>query len=198
VDSKTVLSIVGPLISVAGFIPYLRDTMKGTVKPRIASWSNWTLITGIATVAAITEGAWASAALTGATTLLELLVLVFAFKKSDKSYNKVDGASQIFSLVGVAAWLLTDSAVFAIVFTLFADFFGAVPTLYHAWRKPNEEMATPFLISSFGDVLVIFAVKDYNFVNTAFPAYMTVMGIAIGTVVILRRKQLTSKDINEK
>lgn len=98
---RTFLSIIGPLIAAVGFLPYLKETIKGTVKPRIASWATWSLVTGVATIAAFSEGAYTSAFLTGVATAIQLSILLMALRKGDYDYNWIDGASQAISLVGI-------------------------------------------------------------------------------------------------
>lgn len=99
-DIKQILSFLGPIIAAAGLYPYFKDAVSGKVKPRIASWATWTLVTGVATVAAISHQAWASAFLTGIATILEGMILVAAIKYGDTDYNNVDIVSQVLSVGG--------------------------------------------------------------------------------------------------
>lgn len=82
----------------------------------------WALITGTATVAAISEGAYSSAALTGVATLTELVILYFALKHGDKDYGWLDGVCQAVSVLGIVAWIVSKNATYAIAFNILADF----------------------------------------------------------------------------
>ena len=136
---RTFLSIIGPLIAAIGFLPYLKETIKGEVRPRVASWATWSLVTGIATIASLSQHAYTSAFLTGVATVIELSILIMALRKGEYNYNWIDGTSQAISLIGIVAWLTTANAAWAIIFNIIADFFGAVPTLYHSWLSPHDE-----------------------------------------------------------
>jgi hypothetical protein len=189
-DIKQILSFIGPLIAAFGLYPYFKDSVSGKVKPRIASWTTWTLVTGVATVAAISQHAWASAFLTGVATIMEAMILVAALKKGERDYNRVDIISQVLSVGGVVAWLSTSNAIYAILFNMIADFCGVVPTMYHSWRQPHEESANPFLISAFGSIVSFFAVTKYDFVNISFPLYLAFAGTLIGLTIIYRQRQV--------
>ncbi len=182
------LSIIGPLISVLGFLPYLKETIKGTVKPRIASWATWSLVTGIATVAALSQHAYTSAFLTGAATTIELSILIMALKKGDYDYSWIDGISQAISVIGIVAWLTTNNAALAIIFNIIADFFGAVPTFYHSWISPHKESWLPFIFSGIGAGISFLAVSSIGFVTAGFPIYLCILGFALGLNIYFRQK----------
>lgn len=190
-------TIVGSLIASLGFIPYLRDTIKGKVRPRLASWTTWSLVTGIATVAAISEGAYTSAWLTGLMTAIEIAILVVALKKGVRDYNWVDAVCQVLSFVGIVAWLQSSNASYAILFNIIADFFGAVPTFYHAWIKPHDEAWKPFIIDGIGSNITMLAVSEISLVAAGFPLYFTLMGYTLGATIYYRQK-MTPKKVRQK
>jgi len=185
---KEILAIVGSIIVAVSFVPYLIDTLRQKVKPRIASWMTWSLVTGISTVAALAAHAYVSALLTGAATLVELAVLTLALRNGDRTYGWIDGVSQAISTVGILAWLLSKDPATAILFGIMADFFGAVPTYYHGWVAPHEEQWQSFILTGFGSLLTVFAVTTHDFSNLAFPVYFSITATAIGADIFFRQK----------
>lgn len=186
--ARTILSIIGPLVAAVGFLPYLKETIKGTVRPRVASWASWSLVTGVATVAALSEHAYTSAFLTGMATVIELSILIMALRKGDYDYNWIDGASQAISVIGIVAWLTTSNPVWAIIFNIIADFFGAVPTFYHSWISPHDESWLPFILSGVGASISFVAVTSVGFVTAGFPIYLALIGFALGLNIYFRQK----------
>lgn len=184
------LAPVGSIVVAFSFLPYLRDTVKKKIKPRIATWSTWSLITGVATVAALSEGAYVSALLTGITTIVELSVLFFALKGGDRTYEKIDFICQAIAIMGIAGWILTSNPIWAIIFSILADMFAAIPTFYHTWIAPFEEAWHSFIIFAAGSFLTIFAIDEYSFINSAFPIYLTLIAASIGSFIIFRQKTL--------
>ena len=171
-NMRFVFSIIGPLIAALGFLPYLKETAKGIVKPRVASWATWSLVTGIATI-------------------IELSILIMALRKGDYDYNWVDGASQTISILGIVVRLTTSNPVWAIIFNILADFFGAVPTFYHSWIKPHDESWLPFILSGIGAGLSFMGVKYVGMVSAGFPVYLSIIGFALGLNIYFRQKVVT-------
>lgn len=191
---RNFLSIIGPVVSAVGFIPYLIQTARGTIRPRVASWATWTLVTGIGTIAALSERAYTSAFLTGVSTLIEISILVIALKKGDHDYGLLDGVCQAISMIGIFAWLLSKQAVWAILFNMLADFCGVIPTLYHSWVSPHDESWLPFALSGVGALISLSAVKNWGIVSGGFPLYLAVVGLLLGIVIYTRQKVLPKPD----
>jgi hypothetical protein len=186
---KELLSIVGSLIVAVSFLPYLKDTIQKKIKPRIASWITWSLLTSTATVAAISAHAYTSALLTGSATIVEVLILAFALRNGNRTYQLLDGIAQSISLIGIILWLFSRDPVYGIAFNVMADFIGGgIPTYYHGWVKPHEEQWQSFMIFAFGSFLTIFGVSTHNFVNLAFPIYLTFNSSTIGLDIYFRQK----------
>lgn len=190
---RTFLSIIGPLIAAIGFLPYLKEAVKGEVRPRVASWVTWSLVTGIATIASLSQQAYTSAFLTAVDTVIELSILIMALRKGDYNYNWVDRVSQAITIIGIIAWLTTANATWAIIFNIMADFFGAVPTFYHSWLSPHDEQWQPFIISGVGAGISFLAVEHIGFVTAGFPIYLCLIGFALGLNIFFRQKIVTSK-----
>src|SRR5579872_211328 len=155
---KEFLTMLGSIIAAVSFLPYLKDTIQKKVKPRIASWATWSLITAISTAAAIVAHAYTSAALTGVATLVEVSVLVFALRNGETEYIWIDGISQTLSLLGIIFWLTTKNPLLAILFNILADLIASIPTYYHAFIDPHEESSLSFVIFGFGSLVTIFGV----------------------------------------
>lgn len=185
---RTTLSTIGPLIAALGFLPYLNEIAKGNVCPRIASWATWSLVTGVATVAGLSQHAYTSASLTGMATCLELSILVMALRCGDHDYSWVDGASLVISIAGIAGWLTSNNPSWSIIFNVVADFFGAVPTFYHLWVSPHQESWMPFVLSGIGSGVSVLAIKDIGVVSAGFPIYLCSVGLALGFGTYFRQK----------
>ncbi len=190
---KEVLIIVGPLVASLGLLPYLKQTLQGKIKPRISSWGTWTLIVSIATIAAIAGHAYASAALTGLQALVTGAIFFASLKNGIHEYGRLDALCNITSAVGIVAWLTTNNPAWAIVFNILADFFAAVPTYLHAWTKPHEEGWQGFFFVSVGAFISLLAVSRFNFINVAFPLYLTLLAGSIATTIKTRQRVVAVK-----
>ncbi len=175
-------------MAASGFIPYLTSTIKGGVRPRVASWSTWTLVTGISTIAELSQHSYTSALLTGVATIPEALILIMALRHGRFDYNWIDGVSQLMSLIGIFFWLSTMNPSWAILANIFADLLGGVPTFYHAWIKPHEEAWLSFLISAVGSGMSLMAVPKIGLVSAGFPIYLLLIDSVLSIGIFLRQR----------
>lgn len=184
---REVIAIVGGLIVLAGMVPYIIDTIKGKTKPNVVSWSTWTLLTAIATFAALSEGALTTAILSASSALATLSVAVLGFKRGLKHYTFFDGACQIAALIGVILWQITKQPELAVAIVVTTDLIAALPTFRHAWREPSAETWQAFAAGELGSVLVLATVQQISFVALAYPIWLTVAN-TITLVIIMYRK----------
>lgn len=185
-----IIPLIGSVVIIIGFLPYVYLTVTKKIKPRIATFITFNLITIISTVAALSEQAYASAMATGALTLMQMIVLFFAIKHGDQAYSRVDWTSQAISLAGIVAWLISKDPLYAILFNMLADFFGYVPTFYHIWKIPKDETWLSWLIVSSGAFMTFIGTPNRDLINILFPAYLTVVNASLGLTVLYRQKTI--------
>ena len=176
---KDALVIIAGLITVGAVIPYILDILKGKTKPNLVSWITWTLLTGLATSAAISAGEIRTAIFTGAAVIGTMLVVLLGLRKGYVKYTRFDVCCQLGVVLGLLLWQLFDSPAAAVIASVVIDFIGAMPTIRHSWQKPHEETWLAYAISSFGGVLAVFSLENYNWVSLPYAIYIVVANIII-------------------
>ena len=78
----------------------------------------------------------------------------------------------------------------ALIAAITVDFIGAIPTIRHSYKKPNEETAAVFLISGVGAVFALLAVEKYNLHSLIFPIYILLANVLLVLLITTRRKKL--------
>lgn len=185
---KAFLLILSVLITVASVIPYIRDILKGTTRPNIASWITWTLLTLVATIAEFAAGEYVTAIFTSAAVVETLLVVLLGMKYGYAKYSKFDAICQMGALSGFVFWLLFNSPAAAVIAVVTIDLIGALPTVRHSWLKPDEETWLTFAMAGIGGLLAIFALTTYNWTSLTYAAYIVVINAVITFVIIHRIK----------
>jgi hypothetical protein len=168
----TFLLILSAIFTLICAVPYIIDIVRRKTKPRIVSWFNWTLLTGIATVAAISEQHWASAVLTGAATIETLVIVILAVKYGDKKIERFDVFCQIGAIVGLLLWWVFDDPAIAIIATVAVDFLAGLPTFKHSWLKPGEETRSTFALAALGSLCALLATDSFDVSALAYPIYI--------------------------
>jgi hypothetical protein len=183
-DFFLVLSVVLTVISV---IPYLRDIVRGKTKPNLVSWITWTLLTGIATAAAISAGEFVAAFLTGAATMATALIVIFGLNHGYVKFGRFDIVCQLSAIVGIILWQLFDSPAIAVVAAVVIDLIGGLPTVRHIWQKPFEETWQTFGIAALGAGATLLALETYNWVSLPYAIFILVANTVFMSLILYRR-----------
>ncbi|MBU2103851.1 hypothetical protein KKD81_01660 [Patescibacteria group bacterium] len=185
----SLLLLLGVLVASVGIFSYIRDTVRGKVKPNKVTWLLWAIAPLIATAAAISDGVgWAvlPVFLSG---FGPLLVFLFSFvnKESYWKLGRLDYICGLFSVLALILWAVTNQPAVAILFAILSDGIAAVPTVIKAWKHPETENAGPFLSGLFTASTAFTAISALRFTEIAFPIYL--IGInCILVFSILRRR----------
>jgi len=180
--------IIGTLIGAAGSVAYLIDTLKGKVKPNRVSFLLWSLAPIIAFFAQIQQGVGLESMMTLSTGVLPLTVFCASFfnKQSVWKLTRFDLLCGALSLIGLALWQITRVGNIAILFSIIADGFAAIPTLIKAYRYPDTEIAWPWMASVVGVILTLLTLSSITFANSGFIIYILVLDAIIFALVQFR------------
>ena len=174
-------------ISFSGSIAYIRDMFAGKSKPNLVTWGLWGTVPLIATGAAISAEAdpWATVRIfmSGFGPLLVFLAAFFV-RQSFWKLGRFDYACGALSLVAVAAWLLADNPVLAILLAALADLLATFPTVIKAWRHPETETLYTYFVGIFTATIVIPAIPVWNVENAAFQTYLIIANFLLFALVL--------------
>jgi hypothetical protein len=190
------LVFLGAAVNLIGSIFYIKETLKGNVKPNKISWLLWSFPPFIATFAAFSAGAgWAVLPIfmSGFTPLLGFLTS-FINKKSYWQLKTFDYLCGFFSLLAIILWAVTKEPIAAIIFSLAGDIFATIPTLKKIWKYPETEYGYAYLGGLFSAITAFAAIKIWNFSSYAFPVYLLIMD-GLLTYLIYRPKFFKIKKI---
>lgn len=185
----TIFIIISSILTVAAVIPYIRDILRRKTKPRVVSWFTWSLLGGISAAASFAAHQYPAAILSTFSGIECLTIVILGFKNGDKHFELFDVGCQIGAFVGLILWWIYNSPAIAIVAAILIDFIAGLPTLRHAWRRPNEETWTTYALSGLGAAFTLAAVNDYMITSAANPIYLVLINATFTAVILFRRKQ---------
>ncbi len=191
------LVAISALISLSGAFAYIRDMVRGKSKPNLVTWGLWAFAPLIATGAALTADAdgWATVRIfmSGFAPLL-VFIAAFFVKQGYWKLSKFDYACGILSLVALAAWIVADSPILAILLAAIADLFATLPTILKAWKHPETETLYTYFVGLLTASIIIPAIPVWNIENVAFQVYLLIANTALFLCVlreyILKRKRV--------
>jgi len=194
-DYKLVIGVVAAIIGLISYIPYLRDCVKKKTRPSVYTWMIWTIMTLIAFVAQLKYGAGPGSFVLGIQAVINVIVLVFAFRNNLKKrkINWVDKTCFSLAIIAILLWLVTGQGFYAVVLVTLADALAFTITIKKTYFFPYEETVVTYVFAGIKHFLAIVAMESYSITTTLFPAYLVIFNIIFVTMAIIRRKKITRR-----
>ncbi len=180
------------LLAVIGNVAYIRDTLEGKTKPNRVTFILWATVPLIAFAAQKTSHAGPQALLTLTLCLICFVILGASFvnKKAYWAVTKFDIGCGLLSVLAVALWLITGVGMVALLLSILADFFAAVPTLIKSYKHPDTETTFAYVMELVAAVIILLTVSDWRFVTYGYAAYVLFMCVLFVFLLTMPRKLL--------
>lgn len=186
---KELLGGVTIFLSLVGYIPYIRDVIKGKTKPHAFSWVVWTLITFIVGFAQLAAGSGWGAVHNLVTGFVGAIILVYALKNKDKDIKRVDVVLFVLALLSIPLWVVTEDPLYSIILITIIDIFAFVPTLRKTWNAPHSETLISYVIAGLKYCIALVAISTYSLATLIYPVALIVMNASIVCIMILGRRK---------
>ncbi len=173
------LEFWGIVSGILGFVcclPYIRDILLKTTKPERASWFIWSTLGTIAFFSQFAKGATTSLWMTGADTLGVLTIFILSLKYGQGSLSSNDIKALVVAFIGLILWYFTKEAAIALLIVIVIDTAGAVLTINKAYKDPESETMSTWLLSGLAGLTAIFAVGSFNWILLSYPIYIYIYG----------------------
>ena len=181
-----IISVVLPLI---GTSAYIYEILYKDVRPNIVTWGVWFLISLVSTVSLYFQQSNAAVYFAAIMALQPASILLLSLKKHGiTKWILVDKIALILALLGIIAWIVTNNPLLALLFSIFADFSGLVPTLVKAYTNPFEESYIFFLLDSIASIANLIAVGSLFVSDAIYPAYLFMANVAVVIIIVIRRR----------
>ena len=185
---KETAGIVTIILSLVGYIPYLRDVVKGKTKPHAFSWLIWLIITLIVGIAQLSAGAGWGALHNITTGLACVVILYYALRMKDKDITRSDVVSLVLALASIPLWVITKNPLWSVVLLTLIDMFAFWPTLRKAWRKPYSETMSSYVVAGTKYFIALFALNKYIFATLLYPVVLVFANSMLVALMLYKRK----------
>lgn len=189
---------VGTVILFLGNASYLRDTIKGKIKPNRVSWLLWTIAPLIAFAAEIKQGVGLQSLTTFMVGFLPLLIFLSSFvdKKAYWKLGRLDIICGILSVIGLILWAITRVGNIAIFFSILADGLAALPTIVKSYKEPETENYLVYLAGLIASAITLLTIKDWKLEQFGFPLYILVVDVILFVSIKFRIGKIFNGQIN--
>ena len=85
---KYLIGVIAVLLTFVGYVPYIRDTIKGKTKPHVYSWFLWGFVTIIAFALQVSGNAGIGSLVTLAAALVSFVIFALGLRNGKKDITK--------------------------------------------------------------------------------------------------------------
>ena len=189
-EYKNLLTAVAVAMMVAGYIPYIRDTVKGKTKPHVFSWGIGMIVAFIAFGLQFQEKSGPAMYVTLSAAMLSSIIVFYAFKNKEKDITVFDYICLALSGVALISWLVAKQPVLSMLFVVLTELISFFPTVRKSWKAPHTETLSSYITNFFRFIVAILALNKYTFVAIGFPLTWLLLNGSFALLLIYRRKSL--------
>ena len=147
---RTSVLAASGLLTVIGSVPYVIQTLRGTARPQVVSWSVWAVLLAIGSAAALSSGQVPAAAYSAFCAGECALIAGLALRGRDLTLRWLDVICLAGAVAGLVLLAVVRAPAAAVTVTVAADLIAYIPTIAHAWRAPREETCSAYVLYAAG------------------------------------------------
>jgi len=187
---KAAVTVLGSVLTAAAALPYILDIVRGRARPRIASWSIWTVVQAIGAASAFTARQLPGACYTLLCAAGCATVVFLGWRHGSREFGRLDAvcvtlAAEGVALLAVASWVPTLIPMsWAIAVSVVTDFLAYLPTFHHAWRRPSEEPWLPYAMFGAAAALVLLVADFRVLAGVIYPTYLFAADAAMVIMIL--------------
>jgi hypothetical protein len=187
---KDVFGLLSLVLSIVSYVPYVRSIFVANTKPHAFTWLVWGAVMSIAFVAQLTGRGGAGSWATGLSAAFCLGIGVIALFRGEKHITRGDWIALLATLAAIPLWVVTSDPLWSILLVTAIDAVAYYPTFRKSWAKPDEELASKYVLTVVRYLFSLLALERYTIVTTVYQLVSIVMEAGIVIMLLWRRAAL--------
>lgn len=196
VSLQITLSVVGTLVTLAAYYPYLTSLFKRETQPHLYTWLIWCITASTATAGLWYGGAgvWAFGSYVIGTSMT-FVIVVLSLTYGTKNITTSDTLVLALALLAIVVWWQLNAPVIALLMVTAIDASGYIPTYRKLWYEPWTEDLLAWTLLMAGPLFIIGSMAEHNVMTVTYAA-MTVTANCIVILLSLYRRQIIPKTVH--
>jgi hypothetical protein len=171
------------------FLPYIRDILRGKIKPHVFSWVIWGVTTFVVFFAQWRAGGGLGAWVIGLSGTLTLFIAALAWiHRGDLKITRLDWAFFVGALSSLPLWYATSDPLWAVVVLTAVDLLGFGPTVRKAIDDPHAESPSFFALFLARNALVVVSLETRSLTTALFPVAVGAGCALVIVLIVVRRR----------
>ena len=186
---KPLIGIIAVILTFTGYIPYIRDVLKGKTTPHTYSWFLWGFVTAIAFALQLSDKGGPGVFVTLAAAIMCAMVFTLGIvRNGPKDITLIDTVFIALAFIALALWLFAKQPVISAILITLTDLLGFAPTIRKTWNKPYSETLSFYILNTARFVLAIFALERYTIITALYPMAWLIANGLFAIMLIIRRR----------
>jgi hypothetical protein len=200
-DYKTEAGWLSISILLTTYAILLWKIYKKEVIPSPLSWLGWGLLSGTAFLGQLQEGAGAGCWITGYTSLLCIIIGIYAQKyKPLLSMDKWDIFTLISGIFMICLYSIAkqinNGIILLLSLTIITELIMYIPTIKKIYHFPKTESILIYIMSTLSIAPAILAIDEFSTATLLYPLATITINTIVTTFIFHRRKVLQLKENN--
>ncbi|MEI7709270.1 MAG: hypothetical protein WCI76_00980 [bacterium] len=187
-DIKNISGIVAILLTLVGYIPYIKDTIKGKTTPHAYTWFTFGLVTAFVFALQLRAGAGIGAFVTLVISISVFAIFFLSLFKGEKHITRFDKVFFVLALVALAFWVIVKQPIVSVVLLSAINILAFSPTIRKSWNNPFSETLSTYVVNASRYLLALLALEHYSIVTYLFPLSAMIVTFSFVVILVSRRK----------
>ncbi len=193
ISIKVIISITAVILTIVGYIPYIKDIIEKKTKPHAFTWFVFTLAGAIAYALQVFGGAGVGAWSLLIAVIICFIIFLLSLRIGIKDITLSDTLFLILSLVALYLWLVVKQPVWSAILATSVEILGFIPTIRKSWNKPHSETLFTYEVCAVRYGISIFSLQQLNILTVLYPIAWMVVNLTFTIILIVRRNQLKNR-----
>lgn len=180
---KELFGILAAIIPFIGLYYYVKDIIKGDIKPSKVTWIIWTLASLLGLLSLWKGGATNSLWIALTSTLGSCVILFLAITRSAIIISKLDIYCLLLSCIALCTYFFISNPFITLYLVLFIDFLGFIPTIEKLIKEPKSETLLPWTIILIANIFALLSISQTDINIYIEPIYFILQCISVVVLI---------------
>ncbi|HUP26618.1 MAG TPA: hypothetical protein VM124_03180 [Candidatus Limnocylindrales bacterium] len=176
---RLILGTLALALNLIGYFPYIRDIIRGKVRPQRITWGIWSILTAVAAVNQVLNGGEYSSLYVVSGAILVSTTFILSIKYGVGGTSALDRVCLVLAFGLVVYWISAQDTRISTLLVVIIDSLGAIPTLVKTYHHPETETYIQWSLAGIAGLITVATVPEVDWALIIYPAYVFTMNAMI-------------------
>lgn len=189
---KLIVAIIGILLTLVAYVPYIVDTVRGNTRPHSISWLIWSLLGFVVYTLQLTHGGGYGTWITGCVLVIQILIFFLSLRFISRDVCAADLLFLVLAVLGLVIWICSNNDTLSIVYIVSISLIGYIPTIMKIHRDPHSETLSTYAINSVRHAFGIYSLHTFNLITLIHPGTWSLINALLVFYIWKQRRNITN------